>query len=81
MDRFSAEIELRKLVAQITVLIRRRTGIRIDRIRVFRLYGVGFFGSFVFGGGLPGRFCPDSCAEKIKEEIENYFEKRGETIE
>lgn len=37
--------------------------------------------SFVFGGGLPGRFCPDSCAEKIKEEIEEYLEKRGETIE
>ena len=51
MDRFSTEIELRKIVAQITVLIRRRTGIRIDRIRVFRLYVVGFFGSFVFGGG------------------------------
>ena len=37
--------------------------------------------SFVFGGGLPGRFCPESCAEKIKESVENFFKKRGETIE
>lgn len=35
---------------------------------------------YVFGGGLPGRFCSDSCAEKIKETIENFFEKRGESI-
>ncbi len=36
---------------------------------------------FVSGGGLPGRFCTDSCAEKIKETIENYFAKRGEKLE
>ena len=37
--------------------------------------------AFVPGGALPGRFCPVSCAEKMKPIISDYIKKSGDNIE
>lgn len=37
--------------------------------------------SFVPGGALPGKFCPVSCAEKMKLIISDHINKSGDNIE
>ncbi len=37
--------------------------------------------SFVSGGALPGKFCPVSCAEKMKLIISDHINKSGDNIE
>ncbi len=37
--------------------------------------------TFVFGGGLPGRFCSFAAAKEIEKRIDRYFEKPGDTLD
>lgn len=37
--------------------------------------------AFVLGSGLPGRFCPSSCAKEIFRRINKYFELQGDKLE
>ena len=37
--------------------------------------------AFVFGGGLPGKFCPLSSAKEIEKRINKYLETQGDFLE
>ena len=37
--------------------------------------------TFVFGGGLPGKYCPAAAAKEIERRIEIFLEKKGDTLE
>lgn len=37
--------------------------------------------TFVFGGGLPGKYCPMAAAKEIKRRTEIFLEKKGDTLE